>query len=64
MRASFRGPKGEESHTKEAKMNRNPGQRQLLTIIIALILALTLGLLFLYIRQRLFTQADPIVLAT
>lgn len=44
-------------------MNVNSGQRRLLTIVIVLILSLTLGLLFLYIRQRLFTQAEPIVLA-
>lgn len=44
-------------------MNVNSGQRRLLTIVTVLIISLTLGLLFLYIRQRLFTQAEPIVLA-
>lgn len=41
-----------------------PGQRRIATVIGGLLLALALGLLFLYIRQRLFTQTEPIVLAT
>lgn len=35
---------------------------QTLNILIVLILAISLLLLFYYIRQRLFTQSEPIVL--
>lgn len=39
-------------------------RRGIATVFLSLLLVLVLGLLFLYIRQRLFTRAEPIVLAT
>jgi uncharacterized protein involved in exopolysaccharide biosynthesis len=45
-------------------MKMVPDPQRILTLIVGLILALALGLLFLYVRQRLFTQTEPIVLAT
>ena len=45
-------------------MNVEPNQRQILALLLGLLLAATLVLLFIYVRQRLFTQTEPIVLAS
>lgn len=50
--------------SEDGNMELEDKQRRIATVFLSLFLVLVLGLLFLYIRQRLFTQAEPIVLAT
>lgn len=49
---------------ENAHMSLQLPERQTLNLIMTVVLAITLFLLFLYVRQRLFTQTEPIVLAT
>jgi hypothetical protein len=50
--------------SEDINMELENKQRRIAIVFLSLFLVLVLGLLFLYIRQRLFTQAEPIVLAT
>jgi hypothetical protein len=44
-------------------MNMEVKQRQIMTALLGVLCAVAMVLLVYYVRQRLFTQAEPIVLA-